>query len=45
MPASNDARVPQTTRESTSRPMSSVPNQCADDGAWRIADQLVSIGS
>ena len=44
-PASSDARVPQTTRESTSRPMSSVPNQCTADGAWRIALQLVSMGS
>ena len=34
-PASSDARVPQTTRERTSRPMSSVPNQCVADGAWR----------
>jgi hypothetical protein len=33
------------TRDSTSRPISSVPNQCAADGAWRIAIQLVASGS
>ena len=36
---------PSTTRDRTSRPMSSVPNQCAAEGALRIALQLVSIGS
>src|SRR5690349_13130569 len=45
MPASSDARAPQITRASTSRPISSVPNQCADDGALRIALQLVASGS
>ena len=31
------ARAPKITRDSTSRPISSVPNQCAADGALRIA--------
>src|SRR5208282_5190609 len=44
-PARSEARVPQTTRESTSRPISSVPNQCAALGALRIALQLVASGS
>ena len=44
-PASSDARAPQMTRDSTSRPISSVPNQCAADGALRIALQLVASGS
>ena len=44
-PATSEARLPQITRESTSRPISSVPNQCVGVGAWRIALQLVAIGS
>ena len=44
-PARSDARAPQITRESTSRPISSVPNQCSADGALRIALQLVASGS
>ena len=44
-PASRLARAPNTTRDSTSRPFSSVPIQCASDGALRIAVQLVAIGS
>ncbi len=44
-PASSDARVPQITRESTSRPISSVPNQWAAFGALRTALQLVASGS
>src|SRR5271165_336504 len=44
-PARSEARVPQITRESTSRPISSVPNQCAALGALRIALQLVASGS
>src|SRR5438874_10834159 len=44
-PARSDARVPKITRASTSRPISSVPNQCAADGALRTALQLVAIGS
>ena len=38
------ARAPDDAR-STSRPISSVPNQCAALGALRIALQLVAIGS
>ncbi len=30
-------RAPDSTRDSTSRPSSSVPNQCADDGAARMS--------
>ena len=45
IPARSDARVPHMTRESTSRPISSVPNQCAALGALRIALQLVAKGS
>jgi hypothetical protein len=44
-PASSEARVPQITRDSTSRPISSVPNQCSAEGALRIAPQLVAMGS
>ena len=44
-PASNDARAPNTTRDSTSRPFSSVPMRCCQDGALRMAPQLVAIGS
>ncbi len=44
-PASRLARAPKITRESTSRPFWSVPIQCAQDGALRIAVQLVAIGS
>ncbi len=36
---------PQIIRERMSRPISSVPSQCAADGALRIADQLVATGS
>ena len=35
-PASMVARAPIITRDSTSRPFSSVPNQCRADGALRI---------
>ena len=44
-PASSDARVPNTTRDSTSRPFSSVPIGCCQDGALRMAVQLVATGS
>ena len=44
-PASSDARAPQMTRASTSRPISSVPKRCAALGALRIALQLVCSGS
>ena len=44
-PAISEARVPQTTRDNTSRPSSSVPNQYAALGALRIAPQLVASGS
>ena len=30
-------RAPTMTRDSTSRPIWSVPNQCAPDGAWFTA--------
>src|SRR5581483_2375779 len=33
------------TRASTSRPRSSVPNQCSADGGLRTSDQLVAMGS
>ena len=45
MPASNEARVPQITRDSTSRPISSVPSQYCALGALRMAAQLAAIGS
>ena len=44
-PARSDARVPQMTRESTSRPSSSAPKRYALPGAWRTALQLVATGS
>ena len=44
-PASRLARAPKITRDSTSRPFSSVPIQCARDGALRMADHDVAIGS
>src|SRR3954454_3302444 len=44
-PATSDARAPQMTRDRTSRPISSVPNQCAALGALRMAVQLVATGS
>ena len=44
-PASSEARAPQMTRVSTSRPISSVPNQCSAEGGLRTAVQLVAIGS
>ena len=44
-PAISEARAPQMTRERTSRPISSVPNQCCAEGALRIALQLVASGS
>ena len=34
--------APNSTREKTSRPSSSVPNQCAPDGAARIANFCAS---
>src|SRR5579862_1016616 len=44
-PASSEARAPQMTRDSTSRPISSVPNRWAAVGALRMAPQLVASGS
>ena len=44
-PALSEARAPQITRLSTSRPTSSVPNQCAQDGALRTRLKLVAVGS
>src|SRR6478672_7300639 len=44
-PASSDARAPKITRDSTSRPISSVPNQCAALGALRIVAKLAATGS
>src|SRR5262249_11439107 len=44
-PACIETRAPQMTRESVSRPRSSVPNGCAQLGALRIALQLVAFGS
>ena len=44
-PASSEAWVPQMTRLSTSRPISSVPNQCSAEGGLRSAPQLVAMGS
>src|SRR3954464_5334797 len=41
----SDARAPQTTRESRSRPSSSVPSQKAADGGLRTARKLVFVGS
>lgn len=44
-PARSDARAPQIMRDRMSRPISSVPSQCAEDGGRRIAVQLVAFGS
>ena len=44
-PAISEARAPQRVRDSTSRPFSSVPNQCASEGGLRIRDQEVAVGS
>ena len=44
-PAARDACVPKITRDRTSRPRSSVPNQCAALGAARIAIQSGVFGS
>ena len=44
-PARSEARVPQMTRESTSRPSSSPPKRYAALGARRTASQLVASGS
>ena len=44
-PARIEARAPQMMRDSTSRPSSSAPNQCAALGAARTALQLVASGS
>ncbi len=44
-PANSEARAPQITRDSTSRPISSVPNQYCALGALRTALQLVATGS
>ncbi len=44
-PALSEARAPKITRESTSRPISSVPSQCAQLGALRTAAQSVAIGA
>ena len=44
-PADNDARVPQITRDSRSRPTSSVPNQCSAEGGLRTSEKLVCSGS
>src|SRR4051812_47873919 len=41
----SDARAPQTTRESRSRPSSSVPSQKAAEGGLRTARKLVFVGS
>src|ERR1044071_8626207 len=43
--AASEARLPQMTRVSTSRPSSSVPNGCAAEGGLRTAAQLVATGS
>src|SRR6185295_12477548 len=44
-PACIEARAPQTMRERTSRPRSSVPNGCAHVGGLRIWAQSVRSGS
>jgi hypothetical protein len=44
-PARIEARAPQMTRESTSRPSSSEPKRCARLGAPRTSLQLVARGS
>ena len=36
MPTSSEMAPPYTTRENRSRPSSSVPNQCAADGAASV---------
>src|SRR5437867_1957569 len=44
-PTSSESRAPYTTRLHTSRPTSSVPNQCAAPGAVRRADTSMRSGS
>src|SRR5262249_26070486 len=44
-PTSNDRRAPYTTRLHTSRPTSSVPNQCAAPGAVNRAETSMRSGS
>ncbi len=43
-PAISEARAPQTMREKTSRPSSSVPNQNSAEGALRMVAKLGLIG-
>ena len=40
-----EVRAPQTRRENTSRPTSSVPSQCAAEGGLRTARKLEANGS
>ena len=44
-PAMSEARAPQSMRERTSRPSSSVPNQNRAEGALRMLVKLGLIGS
>ena len=44
-PMNSETRAPQMTRENTSRPMSSPPNQCAADGAVPSASASLTLGS
>jgi hypothetical protein len=44
-PAARLARAPNSTRDSTSRPFSSVPKGCVAEGGWRSRDHEVSSGS
>ena len=37
--------LPSSTRENTSRPNESVPNQCSADGPWLAVRKLCSSGS
>src|SRR6266704_1926891 len=42
MPTSNEIRAPKTTREKMSRPVESVPNQCAIDGPMYLVERFVA---
>src|SRR5436190_550527 len=44
-PTSIEMRAPWITRERTSRPNSSVPNQCADEGGFRREGRSIVAGS
>src|ERR1044072_5111645 len=42
IPTSSEIRAPKTTREKMSRPVESVPNQCAADGPMYLTERFVT---